>query len=430
MDKPADQHLLKAAENLRDLLNDRSIPEEIRAELEADYAQVEAMTEKLDRGEIHLAVFGKVSAGKSSLLNALVGEALFSVSPLHGETRQPQTTRWHDARSGGVHLIDTPGINELDGEAREKLAFEVAERADLVVFVLDGDISQAEIRAMRIVAAAHRPILAVLNKTDRYTAAETAQLLAALRAQCEGLVQPGNILPVAASPRPQTVIVQNADGSEREEQRAREPDVQALKERIWEVLEAEGKTLAALNAALFAGRLTDQVSTRLVKARRQIAEKVLRTYSLTKGVAVALNPVPVADLLAAAALDVALVAQLSRVYGLPMTRRESGRVLATIAAQLAALMGAVWGVHLVSSALKTLSAGFSVAVTGVAQGALAYYATYLVGRAAEAYLINGKSWGSNGPKQTVRDIVGSLDRQSILAEAKSEISTRLKKPAT
>ncbi|MEM1092853.1 MAG: GTPase, partial [Pseudomonadota bacterium] len=118
MTEDGQEHLLSASRNLRDLLADSSIPQDVREELEADYHQVEAMTEKLARGEIHLAVFGKVSAGKSSLLNALVGREVFSVSPLHGETRQAQTARWDEGHAGGVHLIDTPGINELDGEQR------------------------------------------------------------------------------------------------------------------------------------------------------------------------------------------------------------------------------------------------------------------------------------------------------------------------
>ena len=61
-----------------------------------------------------------------------------------------------------------------------------------------------------------------------------------------------------------------------------------------------------------------------------------------------------------------------------------------------------------------------------AQGALAWYATELVGRAAEKYLVAGKSWGELGPKRVVADIVASLDRDSILREARSEILTRLR----
>jgi uncharacterized protein (DUF697 family) len=153
---------------------------------------------------------------------------------------------------------------------------------------------------------------------------------------------------------------------------------------------------------------------------------VIRNYCLAKGVAVALNPVPVADLLAAASLDVALVLHLGKVYGMPLTRSEAGTLIATICAQLAALMGAIWGVHLVSSALKTVSAGLTTVVTAGAQGALAWYATELVGRAAEKYLVQGKSWGEGGAKRAVADIVASLDRDSILREARAAILARLR----
>src|SRR5690606_8726543 len=98
----------------------------------------------------------------------------------------------------------------------------------------------------------------------------------------------------------------------------------------------------------------------------------------------------------------------------------------TIVAQLAALMGAIWGVHLVASALKAGSAGLSTVFTATAQGALAWYATVLVARAAERYLAAGKSWGERGPKRVVRDIVESLDRDSILREAREEILSRLR----
>src|SRR5690606_40441779 len=83
-------------------------------------------------------------------------------------------------------------------------------------------------------------------------------------------------------------------------------------------------------------------------------------------------------------------------------------------------------IYLVASALKGMSAGLSTVVTAGAQGALAWYATELVGRAAERYLVAGKSWGDSGPKKVVSEIVESLDRDSILREARGEILARLR----
>ena len=59
---------------------------------------------------------GASGVGKSALLNALLGEERFSTSPLHGETRRAQSGRWEAYKDGGIYLVDTPGINEVEGE--------------------------------------------------------------------------------------------------------------------------------------------------------------------------------------------------------------------------------------------------------------------------------------------------------------------------
>ena len=143
--------------------------------------------------------------------------------------------------------------------------------------------------------------------------------------------------------------------------------------------------------------------------------------------AVALNPIPVADLVAAAAVDVSMIVHLSHVCGLPLTRNEAGSLIKTIGGQMALLMGTVWTIHFVSSALKLGSWGLSSIITGGAQGAVAYYSTWVVGQAAERYLAQGKSWGEGGPKHVVREILDSLDRDSILRQAREDIRARLQK---
>lgn len=420
-------HSVQAAQSVRALLDDAHIPPAIRSNLSADFARLESMLGKLERGELHIAVFGRVSVGKSALANALLGEDVFSVGVLHGTTRDSAQRAWRDVAGSGVHLIDTPGIDELDGEAREKLAFEVASVSDLVVFVVDGDMTQRELDALALLARTERPLLLALNKADRYGEDERERLIERLREHARGLVRADDVVAVSARPAPQKRIRVEADGHERIELVESPADIAALRDRLSLVIEREGKTLAALNASLFAGRVSDQVAQRIADARRELATKVIRQYCIAKGVAVALNPIPVADLLAAAALDAALVMHLGRVYGLPLTKSEAGALIAVISAQLAALMGAIWGVHLVASALKGVSAGLSTVVTAGAQGALAWYATELVGRAAEKYLVAGKSWGDKGPKRVVTEIVEGLDRDSILREARDEILARLRR---
>ena len=418
-------HLTLARESLRELIDDARLPDGVRESLAHDYDAVETMLGKIEHGHLHLAAFGRVSTGKSSLLNALIGREVFSVSPLHGETRQSEIQAWSEVDAGGVYLIDTPGLDEAGGADREALAREVAGRSDLVLFVLDGDITDTELRALQTLLAQGRPVLVALNKSDMFTQDEQVTLLKSLREKLDAIVDGNNVIAVAARPRPQTVVQVAGDGSEVRSERERDPDVEALKLRIWEILDAEGKTLAALNASLFAADLSDQVGQRILAARRELGDRLVRTYCVGKGIAVAFNPVPVADLFAAAFIDVGMVVHLSRVYDLPLSRTEAGSLVKVIVAEAAALMGTVWALHFVSSALKVGTAGLSTIITAGAQGAVAYYSTYVVGQVAAEYLGKGKSWGEGGPKLVVKTILDSLDRDTVLNDARREIRARL-----
>ncbi len=418
-------HLEMARESLRELVSDKRLPSGIRESLAGDYAAVESMLDKLEHGHLHLAVFGRVSTGKSSLLNALIGEQRFAASPLHGETRVSSMESWNEVEAGGVFLIDTPGLDEAGGEQREALAKEVTGRADLVIFVVDGDITDSELDSLQTVIRQGRPVLLALNKSDRFTREELERLLGSLTSRTDGLLAPEHIVAVAADPRPQQVVEVDADGNETVSERSRPPDIEALRLKLWDIINDEGKTLAALNASLFASDLSDQVGRRILAARQEIGEKLVRTYCVGKGVAVAFNPLPVADLFAAAAIDVGMVVHLSRVYDLPLSQKEAGKLTAVIAAESAALMGTVWAIHFVSSALKAGTGGLSTVVTAGAQGAIAYYSTYVVGRVAGEYLSRGKSWGEGGPKLVVKSIIDNLDRDSVLKDARREIQARL-----
>lgn len=421
-----DTHLDLARESLRELINDPRVPQSVREALAEDYQQVQAMLDKIEHSQVHIAVFGRVSVGKSALLNALLGVNRFRTSPLHGETRTHEIAAWEEANTGGVFLIDTPGINEIDGESRERLAHEVAERSDLVMFVVDGDITETEMSALRILAVQGRPLLLIFNKADRYTGAERELLLSTLAERTKGLIRPDYLLCTAAAPAERIYVQVDAQGNEVEVRRRPPPDVTALREQLWSILEAEGKTLAAINASLFAGRLSDRVAARITEAKRGLAEKVVRTYCISKGVAVAVNPIPVVDLFAAVMVDASMILHLSQIYGFSITRGEARDLVRTIATQTAVLMGTVWTVNLISAALKASTAGLSTLVTAATQGAVAYYATYIIGQAAERFFAQGRSWGDGGPKQVVREILDSLDRDSIIAQARTDILERLR----
>jgi GTP-binding protein Era len=425
--KNPDQHLVNANQQIQTLLSDTSVPSAVRQELIQEFTEIEAISEKLQHSEIHIAAFGRVGTGKSSILNALLDREVFSTSPLHGETKFQQRSQWNSVNSDHVVLIDTPGIDELEGEAREELARSVARISDIVLMVCESDLTETEFKAVHSLAGRNRPLLLVLNKADRYGASDLDSLLRHLQDRCQEFLEPDNILAASADPRPEQVIRVDEEGMEHPSERPRKADVKALKTHLWNILEKEGKSLVALNAALFTRELDGRIAGKIVLARKTVAEKIIRNYCLAKGIVVAVNPIPVADLLAAAGTDVAMVIHLGNVYGFQLSRREASKLLLTISAQMLLLMSAYWGVNMVSAAMKTISAGMSAALTAGAQGTLAWYATYVTGHAAESWFAKGKSWGTAGPRDTINEILDSLDQDSILQTARSDILSRLKK---
>jgi len=407
-------------------VSDKHVPKNIRYDLTENYLQLESMLRKLKQGKIYITTIGRVSVGKSSLLNALLGHKHFTTSPLHGETKSIAMETWPTFNADSVQLIDTPGINEVEGEDREKLAYDAATRSDVVLFVVDGDFTYIEKQALRLIAQHQRPVIIVFNKSDRYPPAEQTQIKQSLQTHIQDFIDPRNIIMACSKTREQKTILLDDKGVEKKGIRIIEPDIYALKERLTAILNAEGHTLAALNASLFAGVLTDQVCEKILDTRQDHADKIVKNYSLTKGSAVAVNPVPITDLIAAALLDGTMVIHLSRVYGLALNKSEARALVKAIGSQMLALIGTVWAVNIASSMLKISSAGASTVVTAVGQGAIAYYCTFVVGQAAKVYLIQGKSWGEKGPKTVVKEILDGLDRESIMHNAKKDIALYLK----
>lgn len=449
------QQAIAAVSNLIDNL-DLSARE--RAGLDAEIHHLDGVLHKLETQVVHIAVFGMVGRGKSSLLNALVGQPIFQTGPLHGVTQQAESILWQsdtskssDNESGAVEdiyratlagqqaskveLIDTPGIDEVGGDRRQAIAQKVARQADLILFVISSDLTQLEHTALSELHQAGKPILLVFNKADQYLESDRTQILQTLQSErLTDLIPSDHVVTTAAAPLVKRAT-RTADGTLQTRIERGQPDVAELKLQIIKILQREGKALVALNTLLYADEINEQIVAQKLTLRDRAADDTIWKTVITKSIAVALNPITVIDLLSGAAIDVALIVVLARLYGLEMTQKGAAQLLKKIAFAMGGLTASELIVSFGLSGLKSALAAAAIPTGGLTatpyvsvaltQAAVSGVSTYAIAQVTKTYLANGATWGDQSPKAVVAKIVSEIDEDSIMTQIRGELSTRL-----
>ncbi|MFQ3583809.1 MAG: Era-like GTP-binding protein [Cyanobacteriota bacterium] len=273
-----------------------------RADLKPELRALAGLRKRLGSRLFSIAVFGLVNRGKSAVLNALTGEARLEVGPLNGVTQQPQSVLWQPGPGipWRVRLIDTPGLNEVEGEAREQLAWDVARSADLILFVLAADLTQLEYQALLELRTLHKPILLVLNKSDLYSEADLQAIRTQISRPQLGLGL--EIVTVAACPKPVKVRTHWPDGRITIEWERPAPQMEALRGRIVQILQTEAGSLLALNVLKRLDRVQAQILQKQWQHHAGFLDRWSKVCSLAKGLGIGLVPLGL-DLLLAPLLD-------------------------------------------------------------------------------------------------------------------------------
>lgn len=119
---------------------------------------------------IHIGIFGKRNAGKSSIINAITGQNLAIVSDVKGTTTDPVLKAMELLPLGPVVIIDTPGLDDVGdlGQLRVQKAFQILNKTDIAVLVVDSSVgmtTEDEI-ILELIKAKKIPYVIVMNKVD------------------------------------------------------------------------------------------------------------------------------------------------------------------------------------------------------------------------------------------------------------------------
>lgn len=302
-------------------------------------AELRELASRQQTGSVHLCFFGEISTGKSSLIKALLPEADVIIDAVGGSTLDIRHYRWRDDAGAQILLTDVPGTGGLD-ESLGKSAEEEARRSQVVIYVCEGDLTRAEKHAVKYLLALGKPLVLVMNKSDRYDAAEQAALMGRLLdhlSDLGGEMARDPVVAVSAGGQID-VIERAADGSEETVRRERPADIGVLVVAINRVLEDDPAMLdARRDRAVFqlaAEKLLDAEKT----YRQQRSEQIIRD-STRKAVVGALAAVsPGTDVIIQGYIGTTMTQNLCKLYGaaprdldiehfLTLSQSRAGKVL-------------------------------------------------------------------------------------------------------
>lgn len=312
----------------RDALDDRIT---LLRERSAQTAELEAELAELDRrratGDVHVALFGEISTGKSSLIRALAPEAIAPVDVRGGTTREVSHHRGRLRDGRELILADVPGSREVGGALHEQIARDEALRAHAVVYLTATDLGRAQHAELAWLAQFGKPVVLALNKVDLYAADEREQLLLRLEQRHGTLARAIVAISAGGSERFERIL---ADGRREQVERERVPEIDALVDALQKLTAPGAAGLeGAREAAVLAevGRRGDALARDL--AARESAQTVTK-YTRRAIVGAMAAVMPGSDILIQGALGTGLVRELAAIHGVPLRELDVESLLSRL----------------------------------------------------------------------------------------------------
>lgn len=279
--------------------------------------ELRKLQSRREAGVIHVALFGEISSGKSSLIKALLPDAQVEISARGGSTREIGEYHWRSAAGDQLVLTDMPGLNEAQGEL-EQLAAEEAQRSHIVVFVTNGDLTRSEYEAMHRLQQLGKPMLLVINKAEWFSDAELEQLRGSMQSRFAGLP----VVNVSASGE-ELVVRRLPDGSEERVMRPRPPRVEPLAKALQQLIDSRREVLDELRDSAVFVLAQHKLHAAIDEERMRQAHKVVTDYTRRAVVGAMAAVAPGTDLLIQGFLATRMIKALSALYEVPVREADT-----------------------------------------------------------------------------------------------------------
>lgn len=316
-------------------------------------AELEALTPELDRQSVSVAVVGGQAVGKTALIDVLKSSEL--------------------GQNPSIGFTEVPALFTRDATD----ASATLPTADLVLFVVAGDITDPEFDRVQQFVDAGQRVMVVWNKQDRCLSGDRADLLQHLRSRLQPLLASEDVVAIAAAPAPIKVLRHQADKTVQESVEPQAPDLSALTPRLTEIVATETHQLICASVFRSAEALKQEIKTNLNNIRAERALPIVTQYQWVTATAAIANPFPALDLLATGAANAQMIVDLGNIYQQKVSL-EKAKVAAANLGELLLKLGLVeLSTQTIAAVCKTNAVTYLAG--GAVQGISAAYLTRIVG---------------------------------------------------
>jgi uncharacterized protein len=320
----------------------------------------------LTRPERQIAITGGHRVGKSSLLQILTTKPIPAATPLR--------------------YTETPALftSGAHGDTATATAEKLALRADLVLFLTNGDLTATEYKYLMTLQQARQRVVLLLNQSDRYLPDERQLVLQKLQMVVAGTVKPTEIVATSTAPAPIKVRSLQADGSSIDRLETPPVEITDLQRQLTDILAQEGEKLVWANTYRQLTGVQIAAKSSLNRVRRDRALPIIDRNQWIVGAAAFANPVPALDLLATAAVNAQMVVDLGAIYQQKFSLDHAQAAAGAMGNVMLKLGLVELCTQTVAGVLKTNAATYVAG--GLVQGLSAAYLTRIAGLTLVEYL--------------------------------------------
>jgi uncharacterized protein len=354
------------AQQMQLLAIDDADRQQVDQQAEMLRSQLHDILSELKRDQLNLALLGRKGVGKTTIYDWLKANWL-------------QEENLQDL----AHKIKIEDGRSILGENEDVDDLKLGKSADLVLFVIDGDLLDSELQVILELNRCYRRSVIILNKQDQYLPKEQDELIAQIRSRVSGMIVAEDVIAISSQPRPIKVRQHQEDGTTQEWLEEPEPQVSPLTQRLQTILINDAQKLMMASSIGDAEALKTAARQQLNEKRRSRAMPMIeRSQWVVAGTAFA-TPFPAIDLLATAAINGQMVADLSNLYQQKFSL-DQAKTIAKNLSELMIKLGIVEvSTQAIGAALKTNAVTYMAG--GALQGISGAYLTRIAGLALIEY---------------------------------------------